>query len=52
MQVNFSFVFVFVFVFDFSVVFVLFEYEGEYGGDIDVLASLASSEGPGLEKET
>jgi hypothetical protein len=50
MQVNFSFVFVFVF--DFSVVFVLFEYEGEYGGDIDVLASLASSEGPGLEKDT
>jgi hypothetical protein len=51
MQVNFSFVFVFVF--DFSVVFVLFEYEGDYGGDnIDVLASRASSEGPGLEKET
>jgi hypothetical protein len=57
MQVNgFSFSVVFVFVFDFSFVFDVFEYEGEYGGeyegDIDMLASVALSEGPGLEKET
>ena len=54
MQVKvFSFVFV---IFDFSFVFDVFEYEeeyeGEYGVDMDVLASLALSEGPGLEKDT